>query len=84
MDSLYNLREYTYVPQGSGIVYITISQDLTESPHNRHGGALRVWGSPRGPATNPRVYAADLLWYAQNAGFGGGGGRVPPALVFYI
>ena len=32
-----NLREYTYVPQGSGIVYITISQAL----HRGRNGCQR-------------------------------------------
>ena len=35
---MHNLREYTYVPQGSGIVYITITRDACSSATRRRSG----------------------------------------------
>ncbi len=39
---LYNLREYTYVPHGSGIVYITIAQRMHRGRRECPGMALAV------------------------------------------
>ena len=41
-----NLREYTYVPPGSGIVYITISQDRHRASQDRHREGCKRRGGP--------------------------------------
>ena len=37
----YNLREYTYVPHGSGIVYITITREACSRAKDCHGEGPR-------------------------------------------
>ena len=54
-NELYNLREYTYVPQGSGIVYITITRGACSSATNAPREGPRRRPATRGGVPPDRV-----------------------------
>ena len=52
---MYSLREYTYVPQGSGIVYIAITRDACKSVMDlyREGPTCHLGRKAEAPGSLP-------------------------------